>query len=141
MRQLFLFTSASIVLIRLYIFGGLIMLIVENISKRVKTEEIEYVYYYRLLKSNINLNYSNQLVEVQAYGIEVERQDIKEGTIVKIERDYVKGISPQRHKVRELLRLLYDNNVSPIHLINVLGDYIDEYIVDFNEELMSIAIN
>ncbi|MBU5485146.1 hypothetical protein KQI86_12450 [Clostridium sp. MSJ-11] len=117
------------------------MVIVENIMRSVKTDEMEHSYYYRMLKSNISLNYSNQSVEVQAYGIEVERQDIKDGKVINIERNYVRGISPQRYKVHKLLKLLYDNSVSPIHLIDILGDYIDEYIVDFDKELMDIAMN
>lgn len=117
------------------------MLVMENICRMVKEDELEHVYHYRLLRSNINLDYSNQLVEVQAYGIEVERQDVKDGRIIKIVRDNVKAISPQRHKVQKLLKLLYDNSVSPVHLIDVLGEYIDEYIIDFDEEIMNIAIN
>ncbi len=122
-------------------FGGLVMVIVESMMRSVKTDEMERSYHYRMLKSNISLDYSNQSVEVQAYGIEVERQDIKDGKVINIERNYVRGISPQRHKVHKLLKLLYDNSVSPIHLIDILGDYIDEYIVDFDKELMDIAMN
>lgn len=117
------------------------MVIVESIMRSVKTDEVERIYHYRMLKSNISLDYSNQSVEVQAYGIEVERQDIKDGKVINIERNYVRGISPQRHKVHKLLKLLYDNGVSPIHLIDILGEYIDEYIVDFDKELMDIAMN
>ena len=43
----------------------------------------------------------------QAFGIEAERQDL-------------------------LLSLIHDNQVSPIHLVDILGEYVDEYVSDFN---------
>ncbi|MBI6873250.1 DUF6514 family protein, partial [Clostridium aciditolerans] len=92
-----------------------------------------------LLKGNISITYGVDTIEVQSYGIEIERQDLVDGKLVNIERDCVKSISPERHKVHNLMKLLYDNNVSPIHLIDVLGDYIDEYIVDFDKEIKDIA--
>ncbi|WP_027625179.1 DUF6514 family protein [Clostridium lundense] len=117
------------------------MLVVENLARSIEKENIEYNYYYRLLKDQVTLNYGGESLQVQSYGIEIERQDKIDGSIVNIERDYVKCISPQRHKVHRLLKLVYDNNVSPIHLVDILGEYIDEYIIDFDNELMNIATN
>ena len=37
--------------------------------------------------------------------------------VVRIQRDCAANISPQRYKVKSLLKLLYDNTVSPIHMI------------------------
>lgn len=117
------------------------MLVVENLVRSTEEENVEYNYYYRLLKDQVTLNYGGESLEVQSYGIEIERQDKIDGNIVNIERDYVKCISPQRHKVHKLLKLLYNNSVSPFHLIDILGDYIDDYIIDFDKELMNIATN
>ena len=68
----------------------------------------------------------------QAYGIEVERQDVIDGDLVNIERDSVNNISTNKEKVKKLFDLVSKNNVSPIHLIDVIGEYVDEYITDFN---------
>ncbi|WP_125153993.1 DUF6514 family protein [Clostridium rectalis] len=116
------------------------MVVVENLTRYVKEGEVEYIYSYRLLKGKISLNYGADSIDVQAYGIEIERQDKLNGNVFNIERDRVKSISPQRHKVHNLLRLMYDNSVSPIHLIEILGDYIDEYIIDFDNVVKDIAI-
>ena len=117
------------------------MIIVENLSKIHQGEDMEKTYFYRLIKDKFNLNYGDELIEVQSYGIEIERQDKVEGNIVNIERDYIENISPQRHKVHSLLKLLHENTVSPIHLIDIAGDYVDEYINDFDNVLKEIATN
>ncbi|ERI94334.1 hypothetical protein HMPREF1982_00969 [Clostridiales bacterium oral taxon 876 str. F0540] len=115
------------------------MMIVESMIRNEITEDIKKIYFYRLIKNRISLSLGDGRMDVQSYGIEIERQDVVNGSIINIERDSVKSISPHRHKVHNLLKFLYDNCVSPIHLIDVLGDYIDEYIVDFDEALKEIA--
>ncbi len=115
------------------------MIVIENLCKRVLEDDVKHNYFYRLVKSEMSVSMYGEPTEVQAYGIEIERQDIIEDTVVFIERDCVENISPQRHKVKNLMKMLYDNTVSPIHIIDVLGDYIDSYISDFDEMLKEIA--
>ena len=114
-------------------------MVVENLIRTESRNNIKYVYFYRLLKGSVNITYGKDTIEVQSYGIEIERQDMVEENLVNIERDCVNNISPERHKVHNLLKLLYDNNISPIHLIDVLGDYIDEYIIDFDKRMKDAA--
>jgi hypothetical protein len=114
-------------------------MIVESMVRNEINEDMKHNYFYRLTKNNISLSINGEKMDVQSYGIEIERQDILNNSIVNIERDGVKSISPHRHKVHSLLKLLFDNCVSPVHLIDVLGDYVDEYIVDFDEALKEIA--
>ena len=52
--------------------------------------------------------------------------------MLKIERDSVNYISTHKEKVKKLFDLVSKNNVSPIHLIDVIGEYVDEYVSDFN---------
>lgn len=117
------------------------MVIVENLSKVVEAEEKSYTYIYRLLKSEVSLTSEGDNLKVQAYGIEIERQDYLNGVIVNCERESVCAISPQRYRVHNLLKLLYDNCVSPIHLIDIAGEYIDEYVSDFDYDLNAAATN
>ena len=51
-----------------------------------------------MTKGNIYLSGYKNPIELQSYGIEIERQDIIKGSIINIERDYVKNISCQRYK-------------------------------------------
>jgi hypothetical protein len=115
------------------------MVVLENLSKRVTEEDVKHNYFYRLVKSQVSVSMDFDPAGVQAYGIEIERQDIIDDTVVFIERDCVENISPQRHKVKNLLKMLYENTVSPIHMIDILGEYIDEYISDFDEMLKNIG--
>ncbi|MCY6483318.1 DUF6514 family protein [Clostridium aestuarii] len=115
------------------------MLVVENLCRKENYEGIECNYAYRVIKDKVTFSEIDKL-EIQSYGIEIERQDTVKGEIVKIERDCVKCISPHRHKVHNLAKMLYNNIVSPYHLLDVLGEYIDSYITDFDEVLKEIYI-
>lgn len=115
------------------------MMVVESLNRTESLGDITYIYNYRLTRGHISMNLQCENVIVQTYGIEIERQDYINGIMVNIERDGVENISPQRHKVHNLLRLLHEEGVSPIHLIDVLGEYIDTYIIDFDSYVVSAA--
>jgi len=122
------------------------MMVVECITRNENFEGMEKNYIYRLTKNSISISLDTEhlnedSMEVQTYGIEIERQDMLEDIIINIERESVESISPYRYKVHDLLKLLADKCVSPVHLIEILGEYIDEYILDFNEDLKEIATN
>lgn len=117
------------------------MFVVENMYSKKTCDNIEYTYSYRLTKTNVQISTSKGKNYVQAYGIEAERKDMSDGVIVNVERESVKVISPERHKVHNLLKILCDNSVSPIHFIDVLGEYIDEYANDFENVLDDVAMN
>jgi len=115
------------------------MIVIENLNKKIADGDVTHNYFYRLVKSQISVSMYDEFTKVQAYGIEIERQDLVNGIVVSIQRDCVETISPQRHKVKNLLKIVYDNTVSPIHMIDILGEYIDEYTNDFDEMLKDIA--
>ena len=116
------------------------MMVVETLSKNDIIDGIRYKYCYRLLKSNFEMKLDEGGVKGTCYGIEVERQDILNNNVINIERDSIPKISTYRHKVHTLLKLLNDNSVSPIHLVEVIGDYVDEYAADFNESLVNTSM-
>lgn len=115
------------------------MLVVENLCRSEICDNVQYNYSYRIIKDKVSFSEYDKL-EIQSYGIEVERQDIVDGKLTEVERDSIKCISPHRHKVHNLVKMLYDNIVSPLHLVDILGEYIDEYITDFDEILKDIYI-
>ena len=100
------------------------MVVKECFDITVEKENCKMNYFYRMTFGRFKGR--------QAYGIEVERQDIIDGELVKIERDSVNYISTHKEKVKKLFDLVSKNNVSPIHLIDVIGEYVDEYVSDFN---------
>ena len=100
------------------------MYIVDSLYNVTKNEEKESRYAYRII--------SEDFYGGQAFGIEAERQDLIEGNVINIERDEIRKISNIEEKVKELLSLIHDNQVSPIHLVDILGEHVDEYVSDFN---------
>lgn len=100
------------------------MIIVENLYKKVEEENKERIYFYR----SFNEEYNGR----QAYGIEIERHDLEKGSLKKIERDSISKITIFEEKIKDLLNLIYENNVSPIHLVDILGEYVDKNICEFN---------
>ena len=108
------------------------MKIIDSLTSEVNNDEIKLKYTYRLLKGT----YKNS----QSYGIEVEKEELKNGQVVK-ESDSIERISNNKYKVNELLRLLHKNQASPIHLVEILGEYVDRYIYDFNDEENEKVIN
>ena len=107
-----------------YVKGEITLVVKECFDITVEKENCKMNYFYRMILGDFKGR--------QAYGIEVERQDIIDGELVKIERDSVNYISTNKEKVKKLFDLVSKNNVSPIHLIDVIGEYVDEYVSDFN---------
>ncbi|MGL5352167.1 MAG: DUF6514 family protein [Clostridium sp.] len=101
------------------------MKILESLSSSITNEGTELKYTYRLTENKYKGN--------EAYGIEVERHKSLGGQTVDIERDKIDLISINKYKVNSLLELLYKNLVSPIHLVEILGEYVDEYVYDFDK--------
>lgn len=87
------------------------------------TNGIERKYNYKLIENEINQN--------NVYGIEIERVDYIKEEMIDSFKDSVELISPNKEKVSKLLKMLYENQVSPLHLIDIAGEYIDECVNDF----------
>ena len=117
------------------------MMVVETINRFETAEEGTYKYEYRMVKDKISLSSGEDNIEVQSYGIEIERQDLVGECVVNIEREILKHISPQRHKVHTLLKLAHEERISPLHLVDIFGEYADCYIDDFDKVLKEIAVN
>ncbi|WP_040213314.1 DUF6514 family protein [Clostridium polynesiense] len=109
------------------------MRVVKNLVRIMEDANRKSIYYYRVVKG-IKMG-------IQAYGIEIERIDMEGEDIINIERDSIDSITPQRYKVYDLINILYDNEVSPIHLVDIIGEYVDSYISDFDKTLNCIATN
>lgn len=89
------------------------MKIVKNLYKEINLEDKCYKFCYRLIESCFK--------GTTVYGIEVERKDFKDSDLINIERDSVDKISPNKDKVEVLVEKLHKYEVSPIHLIDVIG--------------------
>lgn len=101
------------------------MIIVNSLRKKLSMDECELNYSYRLTKTL----WKGQDV----YGVEIERADYIDDIVINIERDSVNLISPDKMKVNTLVEMLYKYGVSPIHLIDIIGESVDQMVKDFKE--------
>ncbi|MDZ5254619.1 DUF6514 family protein [Clostridium sp. LIBA-8841] len=99
------------------------MRVIKNLCKEVKLEDKCYKFCYRLIETCFKGN--------MVYGIEVERKDFMDEVLTNIERDSIEKISPNKDKVESLIDKLHKYEVSPIHLIDVIGEDVDNYVADF----------
>ena len=100
------------------------MKIVQNLNIVRNYDNLRHDYQYRIIETKYN--------EVNTYGIEIERKDFNNDVLINIERNSIEKISYYLEKVRELLSILYKNEVSPIHLVDIIGEKVDEYVSEFN---------
>ena len=100
------------------------MNLVEEYTAIDTASEVEFRYSYRLIKKDYK--------GIVAYGIEIERKDYMGLENINLEREKIEIISAQRHKVKQVLMKLYTNKVSPLHLIDIVGNYADEQAYEFD---------
>lgn len=99
------------------------MKINKTLSKMVNINEREVKYIYRMTEKNVRNR--------QAFGIEIERQDFNDGQVVNLERDYVSLVASEEKRANDILLLLFNNLVSPIHLVDIVGEYSDLCAAEF----------
>jgi len=109
------------------------MNLVEEYTVINSDAEVEFRYAYRLIKTDYK--------GTTAYGIEIERKDYVGLRNINLERENIAIISVHRHKVKQLLMKLYNNQVSPLHLIDIGGSYADEHAYEFDIGIQRRAIN
>lgn len=105
------------------------MKIVKEYTSINKSQDIEFRYSYRLTEKSFN--------NLELYGIEVERKDYIGTKNVNIERERIDIISMEKGKVEKIIDELYNGQVSPIHLIDIAGHYVDECAYDFKGDLLN----
>ena len=113
-------------------WGVYFMLVLKNLEKNVVSEEMNSIYSYKLVKGEKDIKVGFNSDSYITYGIEIERRDYSDDELVRVERELCENISPIKEKVNEFMIKLYSGVVSPYHLIDILGEEIDESVYDFN---------
>lgn len=93
----------------------------------------EYLYKYYLIESALEMDLNGFNVAVPCYGIFESVEEIFDGEDICFDEDAVEYVSPDRTKVMDLIYFLRDNNVSPVHLIDIIGEKVDKWVSDFDE--------
>lgn len=94
-----------------------------NFIVNINNNDVDMKYIYAL-ESSI---YKDDKV----YGIKIEREDTKDGKVIGKIEDKVSIISKNKELVESLLNLLYNNQVSPIHLVDIIGETVDNCVSEF----------
>lgn len=102
-----------------------------NLERILEEGSKKYKYNYILTKNDLSVSTGDSCAEVPAYGIMVEKENYINGELIGVDKDSIEHISPYRHKVQEMLKLLYENVVSPVHLVDVIGEKVDKCVSDF----------
>jgi len=116
-------------------------MIIENLTKIMLENGNKYTYTYRLTKEKALLPKEvtefNKVLDL--YGIDVELEIYSEGK-TEVLKNYVRDISSKQSKVHNLMKSLHEHTVSPIHLLDVIEDFLDKYIIEYDEEFYT-AVN
>lgn len=101
-------------------------------------ENKRYTYRYFLLEGMVNVEVEGECIKIPSYGIEIISEEIIDCKIVNIDGDSITCVSSNRNRVIDLIELLKINTVSPVHLIDVVGTYVDYWVEDFDNVARSI---
>lgn len=93
------------------------------------------IYKYFLTQSQKNIHRGSGYDKVTAYGIEATCEKALGDSITNVYADVIECISPNKEKVLELIEFLREHEVSPIHLIDIAGSFVDDCVQDFDEEV------
>lgn len=97
-------------------------------------------YRYILLEGEKKLEHAGDAVVLPCFGAEIIREDIVDGSVCYIESDRIPCMTTYRYKAAQLVKKLYVNMVSPVHLIDIAGPLADEWVEDFDRQLNKIAV-
>lgn len=96
------------------------------IEKKVTTkyiDGIERVYVYKVTQQK-----QHSILE---YGVKATREDISKGERVTMVENEVEFISPKKELVIGIVNILSRNEVSPIHLKEIVCDFVDAESINF----------
>lgn len=88
---------------------------------------------YAVVKSKVNVFNGGENVEIPSFGIEISEQVISENTVEAEFGDAVVHVSPYKDKVEALAKKFCSEDLSPLHLSDIIDDMYIEYIADYDE--------
>lgn len=109
--------------------------IMEICNCKVKDEEgVIYLYKYNLIESTKKISINDSSINVPCYGIEIISEKIENDKTVENFRDSLPAVSSVKEKVLNLIEFLRKNEVSPYHIIDIVGEYSDNWVGDFEND-------
>lgn len=110
-------------------------MVIETLTCNYNYEGQAVEYTYRLIERELNVELDGDLQSIKAYGVEVESSRYDKEKYLDGMFEEVKYITPYKNKGSQFLHMLKRNMVSPIHLIDITEELVDEYYKDFDKEI------
>ncbi len=110
-------------------------MIIETLKCNCDCEGDILEYTYRLIQRDLHVENHGENQSIKAYGVEVESKRKNNDKIVQASKEEVRYVTPYKYKGSQFLHMLERNMVSPIHLVEVAEEVIEEFYKDFDKEL------
>lgn len=98
------------------------MKVVEVLKAREYSLDEITEYYYKIIENEVVIENMDNINRNLVYGIEIDKILIKKNGNQTIDNEKVEIVSCNLDLVREICKILHENLVSPIHLVDVLED-------------------
>lgn len=115
-------------------------MIIDTINCRIKCDDGELEYIYNLTERKLSLEVEGKEEEIITYGVEAQSYLVKENKKVLVFRDAIDVLTPYKHKAKEFINILKKNEVSPVHLLDIAEEIIEEYYLDFEKVVQAISL-
>lgn len=97
-------------------------------------DQVGFLFRYYLLEDSKKIFINESHVNVPCYGIEITSERFVNGRLKEIFSDSICVVSSIKDKVINLIEFLKENQVSPLHLMDIVGEYADEWVGDFEKD-------
>lgn len=97
-------------------------------------EHVVYVFKYYILEDTKEILINESHINVPCYGIEISSERVVDGRTEDIYCDNISVVSSVKDKVINLIEFLKEKEVSPYHIIDIVGEYADEWVRDFEND-------
>lgn len=109
-------------------------MVIETLKCNCDYEGANLEYTYRLVQRELKLENDGEECCITAYGVEVESKLKDNNNIVQTSKEQINFVTPYKYKGSQFLHMLQKNMVSPVHLIDVTEEVIEDYYKDFDKE-------
>jgi hypothetical protein len=89
---------------------------------------------YYLLEGSKNINVCESGIDVSCFGIEITSEKYFDDQLVDTYSNSVEAVSSVKERVVNLIDFLKKKEVSPVHLVDIIGEYVDEWTSDFDKD-------
>lgn len=104
------------------------MRVIEVLKSREYSLDEITEYYYKIIENKVVIEDVDSVDRNLVYGIEIDKILIKKNGNQTIDSEKVEIVSCNLELVREICKILHENLVSPVHLVDVLEDNVSRIL-------------